>query len=198
MAYVGQTINNPVTGEEITFLATSAETGGDYLTFECRVEPGKAHLPAHLHPAQTEHFTMLDGILAARVGDETYTLLPGQSLILPAGVVHQWWNATDAPATFRVTATPALELEATLEAICGLAQDGKLTRTAMPRNPFVLAQFGRLSQTYLPVVPLWMQRMGLNIGATLGRALGYDPAFTAYRTAAPAPAAAPAAVAEAA
>jgi quercetin dioxygenase-like cupin family protein len=182
MAYAGQTIENPVTGEHITFLSTTAETNGDTLRFECRVEPGKARLAAHRHTTQTERFTMLEGTLVAKVGDELYTLLPGQSLTLPVNVVHQWWNAGDETVCFQVEVTPARNLEATLEAICGMAQAGKLTTRAMPRNPFRLAQFGQLSETYLPVIPVWMQQMGLTIGASLGRLLGYDPTFAAYRT----------------
>ena len=100
MAYAGQTIENPVTGEHITFLTTTSETNGDFLRFECQVEPGKARLAPHLHTSQTEHFTMLEGTLGARVGDEVYTLLPGQSLTLPARVVHQWWNPTDEVVRF--------------------------------------------------------------------------------------------------
>lgn len=125
---------------------------------------------------------MLEGTLGVRIGHEVYTLLPGQELTLPARLVHQWWNPTGQEVMFQVTVTPARNLEATLEAICGMAQAGVLTKQAMPRNPFRLAQFGRLSETYLPVVPLWLQRVGLAMGAALGRLLGYDPSFAPYRT----------------
>jgi quercetin dioxygenase-like cupin family protein len=190
MAYAGQTINNPVTGEHITFLKTTQETGGQALVFECRVEPNKVSLAPHRHIDQVEHFTVISGTLGASVGREVYTLLPGQSLTLPANVVHQWWNATDDEAVFRVEVTPARNLEATLEAICGLANAGKLTRSAMPRNPFLLAQFGKLSGTYLPGIPVWMQRIGLTMGSAMGQLLGYDPAFASFRTPAlPVPAA---------
>jgi quercetin dioxygenase-like cupin family protein len=191
MAYAGQSISNPVTGEHITFLKTTAETNGDTLVFECRVEPGKATLAPHLHTGQTERFTMQEGTLGAQVGNEVYTLLPGQSLTLPAGVVHQWWNPTDEEVCFQVEVSPARNLEATLEAICGMAQEGKLTKAAMPRNPFRLAQFGKLSETYLPGIPVWIQEIGLTMGTMMGRVLGYDPTFAAYRT--PALAAQPAA-----
>jgi hypothetical protein len=124
---------------------------------------------------------MLKGKLGARVGDEIYTLLPGQNLTLPAKVVHQWWNATDEEVSFQVEVSPARNLEATLEAICGMANEGKLTKSAMPRNPFRLAQFGKLPETYLPVIPVWMQKIGLSVGSAMGRVLGYDPTFAAYR-----------------
>ncbi len=186
MAYAGQTISNPVTGEHITFLKTLADSGEDRIIFECRVEPGKARLAPHRHINQVEYFTVLSGTLRARIGGEAYTILPGQNLTLPANIVHQWWNATSEEVIFRVEVAPAANLEATLEAICGLANEGKLSKSAMPRNPFRLAQFGKLSETYLPVIPVWIQKVGLTMGSVMGRLLGYDPTFAAYRTPAPA------------
>lgn len=59
-------------------------------------------------------------------------------------------------------------------------RDGKLNKSAMPRNPFLLAQLGRLSESYLPVIPIWMQKPMLTIGSTLGWVLGYDPRFSQY------------------
>lgn len=186
MAYAGQTIHNPITGEHITFVATADETNGESLIFECAVEPGKARLAPHLHTGQDEHFTMLSGTLGAMVGKEVYTLLPGQQLTLPRKIVHQWWNPTSQEVRFRVEVSPARNLEATLEAICGMAREGRLTKGAMPKDPFRLALFGKLSETYLPVVPVWMQRIGLAMGAAMARMLGYDPTFAAYRAPAPA------------
>jgi quercetin dioxygenase-like cupin family protein len=182
MAHAGQTIHNPVTGETITFLKTTAETGGELLVFECRSEPGKTALAPHLHTNQEERFTMLSGTLGVRLGKEVHTLRPGDKMTLPAGVVHQWWNPTDEEVSFYVEVTPARNLETTLEAICGMANEGKLTKQAMPRNPFRLAQFGKLSETYLPVIPVWMQKMGLNMGSLAGSILGYDATFASYCT----------------
>ena len=39
MAYTGQTIENPVSGERITFLKTSRDTGGEKLEIELELRP---------------------------------------------------------------------------------------------------------------------------------------------------------------
>lgn len=181
MAHAGQTIYNPVTGENITFLQTAAETNGEHLVFDCRVEPGKPGLPAHVHTTQSEHFTILSGTLGVMVGGKKMTLQHGETAHLPARVKHQWWNAGDTDVVFRVEVTPARNLEAVLEANAGMAYAGRLNGKAMPRNPFHLANLGRLSETYLPVIPVPLQKGMLGVSSALGRVFGIDPEFRAYR-----------------
>ena len=42
MAYTGQTITNPVSGEQITFLQTAADTAGEQLEIELELSPPTA------------------------------------------------------------------------------------------------------------------------------------------------------------
>ena len=50
MAYAGQTLHNPVSDEQITFLRTAADTDGAQLEFEVTLIPD-GHVPgAHVHP----------------------------------------------------------------------------------------------------------------------------------------------------
>ena len=52
MAYTGQTIENPVSGERITFLQTARDTGGEKLEIELELAPD-GHVPgAHVHPSR--------------------------------------------------------------------------------------------------------------------------------------------------
>ncbi len=44
MAYAGQTITNAVSGERITFIRTSADTGGEVLEVELELAPD-GHVP---------------------------------------------------------------------------------------------------------------------------------------------------------
>jgi quercetin dioxygenase-like cupin family protein len=180
MAYRGQTISNPVTGENITFVQTTTDTNGQVLVFDCRVTPGGARLPAHVHGSQEERFTIISGILGVMVGGKKQELRAGDRAVLPARVKHQWWNAGDDEVHFQVEVAPARNLEAVLEAVCGMGRDGRLNKSAMPRNPFLLAQLGRLSESYLPIIPIWMQKPMLAIGSTLGWILGCDPKFSQY------------------
>ena len=56
MAYTGQIIHNPVSGERITFLQTSRDTAGELLEIELELSPD-GHVPgAPVHPEQEERF----------------------------------------------------------------------------------------------------------------------------------------------
>jgi hypothetical protein len=52
MAHVGQVITNPITYERIAFRATTEETEGQSLVFDCAVAPGGTPLPPHVHATQ--------------------------------------------------------------------------------------------------------------------------------------------------
>jgi mannose-6-phosphate isomerase-like protein (cupin superfamily) len=178
----GQTIENPISGEHITFLKTARETNGASFLFDCRVPPGMTPLPAHIHMRQEERFEVISGTLDVLRGHETFTLSAGQQAVLPAGIKHQWRNAGPEDVYFRVEVVPAGNIERVLEAVAGMARDGKMTRTCRPKNPFRLAQFARLAETYMPGIPIWMQKVGLALGCTAARVLGYDPTFAEYAT----------------
>jgi quercetin dioxygenase-like cupin family protein len=182
MAIANQTTYNRVTGESITFLRTAQDTDGEYLLFDCRVEPGKVSLPPHVHSSQEERFTLYSGTLGVMLGGTKMQLEPGDGVILPAGIKHQWWNAGDDEVHFRVEAVPAGNLEAVIEVGARLAEEGKLNKKAMPKNPFLMANLGRLAETYLPGIPIWFQKIGLAVGSAVGRVLGYDPELKQYRT----------------
>ena len=59
MAYAGQTLENPQSGERIRFLKTTADTNGEYLLFDLELQPDGRVPGKHVHPKQTERFTVL-------------------------------------------------------------------------------------------------------------------------------------------
>ena len=63
----GQTLVNPVTGERMTFLATSTDADGDYVQIELRAEPEASVPAAHVHPRQVETFEIVSGTLGAKI-----------------------------------------------------------------------------------------------------------------------------------
>ena len=65
----GDVIENPVTGERLLFLETSAETNGEYVLVECTVQPNGFVAAAHVHPKQTERFEIESGTVAVDVGE---------------------------------------------------------------------------------------------------------------------------------
>ena len=78
MADAGDVIENPVTGERMTFRRTAADTGGAELVVELELR-ADAFLPAeHIHQKQEERFTVLDGRLLFRSAGEERLVTAGR------------------------------------------------------------------------------------------------------------------------
>jgi mannose-6-phosphate isomerase-like protein (cupin superfamily) len=182
VAYKGQVIYNPVTHERFTFISTSRDSEGRTSIFDCEVAPGGVALPPHVHTNQEERFWVLSGTLGVMLDGRKYTLYPGQTIVLPAGLKHQWWNAGEFDVRFRVEVSPSRNFETIVEAAAGMAQAGKLNNRGMPKNPFLMAILARKAECYMPVVPIWMQKVMLTMGSTLGTALGYNAECSRYQT----------------
>src|SRR5829696_3611032 len=67
----GDTIGNPITGERVTFLKTSAETGGEYVLIDTTVAPNGAVAAEHVHPHQSERFEILEGVVEFKLDGKT-------------------------------------------------------------------------------------------------------------------------------
>ena len=180
MILTGDTIKNPVTGERVTFLATSADTDGDAVVIETVVQPGGFVAAAHVHPAQSERFAVAAGQLGLKVGRKKMTLSPGEVATVEAGTAHRFWNAGADPVRFVCEVRPALQFESLLETMFALAADGKTGRKGMP-NLLCLAVIARahFDTVRLPFPPAWMQKAGLALGDQLGRLVGYEPTYVA-------------------
>ncbi len=178
MIHTGDTIHNPVTGERITFLATSADTNGEAVAIEVVVEPHGFVAAGHVHPAQSERFAVVSGTLGLKVGGQKLELGAGEVATVEAGTAHRFWNAGEEEVRFRCEIRPALRFESLLETMFALAADGKTNRKGMP-NPLRLAVIARahFDTVRLPFPPAWMQAAGLALGAPLGRALGYASTY---------------------
>ena len=142
MAYAGQTLDNPVSGERITFRRTSADTNGELLEFDLTLAPD-GHVPgAHIHPEQEERFFVHSGRMQFRLGFRKIIAEAGDSVIVPAGRVHKFRNGGDVEAQVRVQVAPALDMEELFETTVELAQEGNTNRKGMPK-PLHLALFVR-------------------------------------------------------
>jgi quercetin dioxygenase-like cupin family protein len=174
----GDTIENPVTGERLVFLETSQETNGEYVLVETTVQPHGFVAAAHVHPNQNERFEVERGLVGFELDGEKVVAGPGESVVVPAGSSHKFWNAGDEEAVFVCEVRPALQFERLLETMFALANDGKTNRKGMP-NPFRLAVIANahFEDVRLPFPPAWLQKAGLAMGAPLGRLMGYEPVY---------------------
>ena len=178
MIRAGDSIVNPVTGERLVFELTSHDTGGAYTLFDTFVEPGGAVASAHVHPFQTEIFTVIEGRLGVKRGREKLELGAGEVAMIDPSTRHKFWNAGDETLRFRAEVRPALEFESLIETMFGLAADGKTNSKGMP-GPLRLAVIANhhFDVVRLPAVPHALQKMALVPGALLGRAFGYRPTY---------------------
>ncbi len=176
----GDVLHNPVTGELIRFVTAAADTNGEYVVVDVVVEPNGSVAAAHLHPYQTETFEVLEGEVTFKVGGKKVVARAGDTVVAEPGAAHKFWNSGSVDARFRCTIRPALQFEQLIETMFSLAQAGRTNRKGMP-NPVRLAVIANahFDDVRLPFVPQWLQKLGLAMGAPVGRAMGYE-ATNAY------------------
>jgi quercetin dioxygenase-like cupin family protein len=179
MAYAGQTLVNPASGERITFRRTAAETGGKLVSIDLELPPGR-RVPGglHIHPLQEERFEVVKGRMRFRMRRRRVGAGPGEVVVVPPGVPHDFANAGDETALVRVDIRPALKMEQLFETAVGLAEDGRTMMKGIPR-PLDLALFTREfeQEVQKAVPPLWLQRAALAPLAWLARRRGYGARY---------------------
>jgi quercetin dioxygenase-like cupin family protein len=181
MAYAGQLIENPRSGERITFRETAADTGGERLVVDLELPPG-GRMPAglHVHPEQKERFEVIRGRMRFRVRRDRIFAGPGEVVVVPPGVPHDWANVGEQTALVRVEVRPALAMERLFETAIALAQDGRTFANGMPK-PLDLAlfvrEFEREVQAAFP--PLWVQEIVLAPLAWMAERRGHAARYRA-------------------
>lgn len=133
MAYAGQVLDNPVTGERIVFRTTAADTDGAYAEIDLALAPDGAVPGTHVHPNQEERFEVIAGKMKFRLGLRKIVAGPGEVVVVPAGAIHNFANAGDETAQVRVRMTPALKLEEVFETTVALAEEGRVNKRGMPK-----------------------------------------------------------------
>jgi mannose-6-phosphate isomerase-like protein (cupin superfamily) len=178
MAYAGQVIENPVSGERFTFLRTAADTDGELLEFELDLSPD-GHAPGmHVHPIQEERFEVTKGTMRFRMGGRKVIARPGEVVVVPPGVRHKFANGGNEEAQARVEVRPALRMEELFETVVALAEEGRTTRKGLPK-PLDLALFVREFEQEVQGAfpPVWAQRLTLAPVAWLARKRGYGERY---------------------
>ncbi|HUZ27945.1 MAG TPA: cupin domain-containing protein [Solirubrobacteraceae bacterium] len=103
MAHEGQELEGP-NGYRMRFVQITE----DLLAMDAHYA-GRGDLPpAHFHPRQVEHFTVLEGEVRAVIDGEDRRFGAGQDFDVPAGTVHQL--AGDGPARLKWEVRPALNM----------------------------------------------------------------------------------------
>ena len=137
MAYRGLILDEG--DEQIEFLATAADTGGELIRCRVHVAPLRPAPPEHSHPHQEEAFTVEHGRLGYRLGTARREAEQGELVVVPAGTNHTFWNAGDDQLVVVIDIRPALRFEDFEETIHVLIRDGKLKAGGRRANPLLMA-----------------------------------------------------------
>src|SRR6516164_5671157 len=85
---------------------SGSETGGAYCLLEVSLAPGMA-VPRHTHTREDEVYFVLAGELQATVGDETFVLQPGDTLLAPRDIPHELRNSGNTTNHYLLVFSPS-------------------------------------------------------------------------------------------
>jgi quercetin dioxygenase-like cupin family protein len=120
---------------------SGADTGGAYCLLEVSLAPGMG-VPRHTHTREDEAYYVLAGELEVVVGDETFVLRAGDTLMAPRDVPHQLRNSGNSENHYLLLFSPS-GFEEFLKATAVPAPDNAAAPTEPPavavRNVLELA-----------------------------------------------------------
>jgi quercetin dioxygenase-like cupin family protein len=182
MAIVGETIENPLSGERITWIETAASSNGEVLAFDLDLRPGASVAAEHRHLRQEERFTVTSGAIGLSIAGGKRSLAAGEGAVVPSGSAHHWWNGGTESAVVRVELRPALESEVFFETLFGLARDGKTNGKGIPDVLQIAVAYADLGDSCSRLVrpPVAVQKIVLAPLVPLARRLGRRASYPAY------------------
>jgi quercetin dioxygenase-like cupin family protein len=182
VASVGETIENPVNGESITWVETARSSAGELLAFDLSLRPGASVAATHRHVRQQERFEVHAGTIGLEVAGAQRTLGVGEVATIPIGVAHRWWNVGEGETVVRVELRPALDTETFFEVLFGLSRDGKTNRKGIPGLLQIAVTVRALGDSCSTLVmpPAAVQRAVFALLAPIGRRRGRRATYGSY------------------
>ena len=168
-------IEVPRTGEKFVFLKRPRDTNGELVEIEFFVRDfALVAARPHIH-TNTERVEVIAGTARMRRGREEQSLGPGDTLVIPPGMVHSLRREGEEFLHFRLQFRPPMKVETLFETLIGLHRDGKNYR-----HPLQSVVMAREHDTYLGGPPIWLQKPLIAALASIGRLLGYRARYEKY------------------
>jgi quercetin dioxygenase-like cupin family protein len=171
MAKQGQVIDLGNSGVRMIVTISARDTNGQLSQIEAVMQAGKK-LPAlpHYHPAQEEKFEVISGELTTLVDGKIRKLTAGESLIIHAGQVHNFWNDGAESVSGLVEHRPDWGFQNFVSTLSGLVRDGKLKYDNSFSDKMQMAVVADYYKDFMKLtIPL---RFVIKIVAAVGRIRG--------------------------
>ncbi len=154
--------------EKVTVRTSSAEL----LELDAEWQPSKHKPLPHSHPSQDEHFEVTEGELSVKLGGKTRVLGAGDTVDVPRGVVHTFWNTGTGTARAKWQVRPAQRTEEFFRAIGSLRKQGHGTSAGVspPAGALLAREF---SNEFRPALSQITRTLFLPALAAVARRRGY-------------------------
>ena len=123
---------------------SGADTGGAYCLLDLSLAPGIG-VPRHIHMREDETYYVLSGELKVDVGDRSFLLRPGDTLLAPRNMPHHLKNTGRTQNHYLIVFSPA-GFEDFLEATAVTAPEGATAPTEPP--PVAVQNVMELAASY--------------------------------------------------
>jgi mannose-6-phosphate isomerase-like protein (cupin superfamily) len=170
MVQPGDVIENPATGERITFVRTSAQTGGARAELDLELSPTARLAAEHIHLHQEERFEVLSGQVLLKCRGEESIRGAGETVVVPPGSSHSWAPAGNDGARVRVLFTPGAGIEEFFDEFFRCGREGRVNSQGMP-STVVMARLALAHDMYLAGPPIPLQRAAFRVLAGAARLL---------------------------
>lgn len=125
--------SQPITGEWVFGLVSSAESGGAFERGVGIFSPGNAGPPEHFHPTYAEHFDIIVGDFIFKMDGKERSAAAGEQVVIPKGVPHTFRCVGDTYGVTIVETRPAARTGEVIATLFGLAHEGALTPQGQPK-----------------------------------------------------------------
>ncbi len=128
-----------------------------------------------------EHFTPISGQFALRLGEARSIAENGRTYEVPAGTVHDFWNAGSTEAHAVVEVAPARRFELAIRNSWGFAYDGLTDASGRPHPLQLAAWVDEFDDVIYPASPPRpVQRIVIPILAAIARRRGLRGSYERY------------------
>lgn len=139
-------LENPVTGESMRVLESTAETFKAQYSLRPHGEiPGE-----HFHPQKEQRISVLSGEMHLRIDGEHRIVRAGETSSIAVGARHFQWNPCDSEAVVIEEIRPAGRIHDFFRVLFGLARDGRTDGNGRPALFLAAAVFSEFKDSIRP------------------------------------------------